>query len=88
MSDAESYARPVAIGEVMTGGAVAFVVESEDPKFRAGDTVEGMLGGRSTPSSRGATLRKIDPEPRADLDGSRSAGHAGAHGVLRPAGHL
>ena len=33
MSDAESYARPVAIGEVMTGGAVGFVVESRDPEL-------------------------------------------------------
>ena len=30
--------------DVMTGGAVAFVVESLDPGFRAGDTVEGLLG--------------------------------------------
>jgi NADPH-dependent curcumin reductase len=54
MSDADSYARPVAIGEVMLGGAVAFVVESEDDRLRAGDAVEGCWDGRSTPSSKGA----------------------------------
>jgi hypothetical protein len=61
MSDADSYARPVAIGEVMTGGAVGFVVESEDPKFRAGDAVEGMLGWQEYAVAQGRTLRKIDP---------------------------
>jgi NADPH-dependent curcumin reductase CurA len=61
MSDADSYARPVAIGEVMTGGAVAFVVESEDPKFRAGDAVVGMLGWQEYAVVQGRELRKIDP---------------------------
>lgn len=61
MSDAESYARPVAIGEVMTGGAVASVLESMDPKLRAGDTVVGMLGWQEYAVARGSELRKIDP---------------------------
>jgi NADPH-dependent curcumin reductase CurA len=61
MSDAVSYARPVAIGEVMTGGAVAFVVASEDPSFRAGDAVEGMLGWQEYAVAQGRELRKIDP---------------------------
>lgn len=61
MNAAESYARPVAIGEVMTGGAVAFVVESDDPKFRAGDAVEGMLGWQEYALARGRELRKLDP---------------------------
>jgi NADPH-dependent curcumin reductase CurA len=60
MSDAESYARPVAIGEVMTGGAVASVVESRDSKFLAGDTVEGMLGWQEYAVAQGRELRKID----------------------------
>ena len=61
MSDANSYSRPVAIGEVMPGGAVAFVVESEDPKLRAGDAVEGMLGWQEYAVAQGRELRKIDP---------------------------
>ena len=44
MDPVGSYARSVAIGEVMIGGVVAFVVESGDPNFRAGDAVQGMLG--------------------------------------------
>ena len=61
MSDAESYARPLAIGEVMTGGAVASVVESRDPELQAGDTVEGMLGWQEYAVAQGRELRKIDP---------------------------
>ncbi len=61
MSDADSSARPVAIGEVMPGGAVGFVVESEDPRFRAGDAVEGMLGWQEYAVAQGRALRKLDP---------------------------
>jgi len=61
MNDAESYTRPVAIGEVMPGGAVAFVLESAHPEFRSGDAVEGMLGWQEYAVSQGRELRKIDP---------------------------
>jgi NADPH-dependent curcumin reductase CurA len=61
MSDAEPHAWPVAIGEVMPGAAVAFVVESEDPNFRSGDAVEGMLGWQEYAVAQGRELRKIDP---------------------------
>lgn len=59
MSETESYAPPVAIGEVMAGGVVGFVVESEDPTFRAGDAVEGMLGWQEYAVAQGHELRKI-----------------------------
>ena len=61
MSDVESYARPVTIGGVMTGGAVARVVDSRDPEFLAGDTVEGMLGWQEYAVVQGREMRKIDP---------------------------
>ena len=61
MIDVESDDRPVAIGEVMTGGAVASVVESRDPEFQAGDTVAGMLGWQEYAVVVGRELRKIDP---------------------------
>ncbi len=61
MNGADSYARPVAIGEVMPGAAVAYVVESEDPSFRAGDVVAGMLGWQEFAVAPGRELRKIDP---------------------------
>jgi NADPH-dependent curcumin reductase CurA len=60
MSDADSYARPVAIGEVMTGGAVALVMDSQDAKLRVGDAVEGMLGWKEYAVAQGRELRKID----------------------------
>jgi NADPH-dependent curcumin reductase CurA len=61
MSDVESYARPVAIGEVMTGAAVASVVASENPSFRVGDVVAGMLGWQEYAVAQGRDLRKLDP---------------------------
>jgi NADPH-dependent curcumin reductase CurA len=61
MNDAESYARPVAIGEVMTGGAVGLVVESRDSGFRIGDAVEGILGWQEYAAVAGGALRQIDP---------------------------
>ncbi len=45
----------------MTGGAVASVLESEDPGFLAGETVEGMLGWQEYAVAAGRELRKIDP---------------------------
>ncbi len=62
MSDAESYVRPLAIGEVITGGAVASVVESRHADFLAGDTVEGMLGWQEYAIANGRELRKLDPD--------------------------
>lgn len=53
-------ARPVAVGEVMAGGAVGYVVESEDPSLRPGDVVEGMFGWQEYAVAPGHTLRKID----------------------------
>ena len=62
MNDAEFYAPPVAIGGVMAGGAVGFVVESEVPGLRLGDVVEGMLGWQEYAAVPACTLRKIDPD--------------------------
>jgi len=61
MSDARSYATPVGIGEVMTGGTVAQVVASKHPKFQDGDFVLGMFGWQSHAVSDGVGLRKLDP---------------------------
>lgn len=62
MDDTESHALPVAIGEVMPGGAVAVVVQSEDPGFRTGQVVEGMLGWQEYTVARCSELRKVDPD--------------------------
>lgn len=61
MSDAKSYAPPVAIGGVMEGGGVAEVVASNNPKFASGDIVLGRTGWRTHLVTDGADWRKIDP---------------------------
>lgn len=61
MSSAKSYAAPVAIGEVMTGGGVGQVIASHSPAFAVGDIVEGGLGWQEYAVADPATLRKVDP---------------------------
>jgi NADPH-dependent curcumin reductase CurA len=61
MSDAKSYAKPVGIGEVMTGGTVGEVVHSNDPKFAPRDVVLGMGGWQEYAVMDGKELRKLDP---------------------------
>lgn len=60
MNEADSGARPVALGDVMAGGGVAFVVRSEDPGFRAGENVLGRLGWQEYAVVPGHELRKLD----------------------------
>ncbi len=60
MNGADPDAPPVAIGEILPGDAVACVVESEDPSFRAGDAVVGMLGWQEFAVAPGRDLRMID----------------------------
>jgi NADPH-dependent curcumin reductase CurA len=62
MSDAPSYAAPVAIGQVMCGHTVSEVVESKNPAFRAGDIVTGYDGWQQLAASNGKDLRKLDPK--------------------------
>lgn len=61
MSNWVSNARPVAVGEVIPGGAAGFVVESNDSALRAGDAVEGMFGWQEYAVARGSELRRLDP---------------------------
>jgi len=61
MSDAPSYAPPVAVGGIMCGHTVSQVVESRDPDLRAGDIVAGYDGWQAFASSPGKDLRKLDP---------------------------
>jgi NADPH-dependent curcumin reductase CurA len=62
MSDAKSYATPVQIGEVMVGGVVGEVVESNHPKFKPGDYVVGPLGWQLYAVSSGEGLVRVDPK--------------------------
>jgi NADPH-dependent curcumin reductase CurA len=61
MSDAKSYAAPVAVGDVMCGHTVSQVVESRNPAFDVGDFVAGYDGWQEYAVSSGKDLRKLDP---------------------------
>ena len=62
MREGPSYATPVAIGGVMTGGVVGRVIESRSPEVQVGDIVEGSLGWQEYAVSRPGALRKVDPD--------------------------
>lgn len=61
MRDAKSYAPPVALGEVMTAGAVGQIVKSNHPHFQVGDIVEDTMGWQEYAVGPGRAARKIDP---------------------------
>jgi NADPH-dependent curcumin reductase CurA len=61
MSDAPSYARPVEIGEVMTGAVVGDIVRSNHPDFAVGQVVEDRVGWQEYGLSSGREARRIDP---------------------------
>jgi NADPH-dependent curcumin reductase len=61
MREAKSYAPAVALGEVMTGGAVGQVVKSNHPHFKVGDIVEDSMGWQEYFVGPGRAARKIDP---------------------------
>ncbi|KAB8140579.1 NADP-dependent oxidoreductase [Chloroflexia bacterium SDU3-3] len=61
MSEAKSYAASVALGQVMVGGTVGQVVESNNPAFPTGATVVGNLGWQLYAVSNGQGLRIVDP---------------------------
>ncbi len=61
MSDAPSYAAPVAVGGVMEGGTVAQVVSSHLAAFTAGDRVLCFNGWQDYALSDGTGVTKLDP---------------------------
>lgn len=61
MSDAPSYAPPLAIGATMVGATVSRVLESRDSAVRPGDIVLGYGGWQTHSLESAAYLRKLDP---------------------------
>src|SRR5712692_11449992 len=61
MDDRKSYAKPLQLGEVMTGETVAQVLTSHHPAYAEGDLVLAPTGWRTHALSDGAGLRKLDP---------------------------
>jgi len=61
MSENKSYIAPLRIDDLMVGGTVGKVLQSNNPGFVKGDIVEGMSGWQEYAVSDGNGLRKIDP---------------------------
>ncbi len=61
MSDAPSYAVPVAVGAVMAGGTIAQVVASDVKGFQPGDRVLSFNGWQDYALSDGAGVTVLDP---------------------------
>src|ERR1700716_4054315 len=61
MSTQKSYAEPAKLGEPMVGSTISEVIESKNPRYRAGDFVLGFDGWQEYAGSDGKGLRKLDP---------------------------
>ena len=66
MDDRKSYAKPLQLGDVMTGESVARVLASNHPGYGEGDIVAAVTGWRTHALSDGVglygtPLRKLDP---------------------------
>jgi NADPH-dependent curcumin reductase CurA len=60
MSGIDNYVYPAAPGRGVIGRAVSEVVESSDPRLKAGDFVFGETGWQTHPTVRGDAVEKID----------------------------
>ena len=61
MNGVRTYADPVLVGQLMVGGTVGEVVQSQNPQFKPGDAVSGYWGWQEFAISDGAGLQKLDP---------------------------
>ena len=63
MSAVKSYAAPLEIGEIITGGAVGKIIESKCPNFSIGNIVEGFsIGWQKFAKVNSHSIRKINPD--------------------------
>ena len=68
MSDAPSYAVPIAVGELIEGGTVSRVDASHHPEYEAGDLVLSFSGWQDYSTSDGTGLTKLDAQmPKPSL---------------------
>jgi NADPH-dependent curcumin reductase CurA len=63
MSDAKSYADPLQVGDVILGGTVSRVEQSEHPEYKAGDWVLSFNGWQDYAISNGNDLTSLGAEP-------------------------
>ena len=85
MSEAPSYAAPVAIGGVMVGGTVSSVEASRHADFKVGALVQGYSGWQDFALSDGKGLTPLEPE---DPHPSRALGVLGMPGFTAYMGLL
>jgi NADPH-dependent curcumin reductase CurA len=85
MDDRKSYAKPLQLGDVMTGETVARVIASNRPEYLEGDIVLAPTGWRTHALSESAGLRKLDPTLAPVTTGLGVLGMPGftAYGGLR-----
>lgn len=85
ISDAKSYAEPVAIGAVMVGGTVSRVEASRHPDFKPGDLVLSYSGWQDYALSDGTGLNKLGDDVQL---ASRALGVLGMPGFTAYMGLL
>lgn len=61
MSDEPSYASPIPVGDVMEGGTISRVEQSNRDDYEAGDLVLGYGGWQDFSVSNGVGLARLDP---------------------------
>lgn len=61
MQDTKSYVEPFPLNEVIQGGVVGEVVQSNSASFERGDVVVGMLGWQEYSVASEKAIRKVDP---------------------------
>src|SRR3984957_10596672 len=59
MNDAQSYAAPVELGQVMEGEVIAEILESRHPAYRQGDLVQGRIGWRTHAAVVAEAVRRV-----------------------------
>jgi NADPH-dependent curcumin reductase CurA len=60
MNDANSYAAPVELGEVMEGEVIAEILEARHPAYRQGDLVQGRTGWRTHAAVGPESVRRVE----------------------------
>jgi NADPH-dependent curcumin reductase CurA len=64
MTDVEQYMPPVALGEVMRGGGLAQIIESNHPRYGVGDLATGLTGWQDYMVTDGSGLGALTPLPK------------------------
>jgi hypothetical protein len=86
MNDVQSYTPPFQIGQALQGGAVGEVVASNDPAFKAGETVQSFFGWREAFNAPAAAVQKLDTHglpPQAFLGATGMPGMTAYVGLLK-----